>query len=227
VTNYNLFPDTPTVPVYDGGLSVNVGTAFYTTGPAWVTQIRYLHGDAGPESRWDARTGALWTIAPDGQTLGLVAGPFELPAPIAVNQWVTFELPAPFQLAPGQMYRVAVLHPSGGYPASGGYFDGYADRIYGPVTVPAAGNVPGNMQGTYKYTPFAADVPDATFRSTAYFADVTVTDVDPATPPPPPPPADELTGPAAGTLAPQQWAGTLPDVARTGTLAPQRWAGTL
>jgi hypothetical protein len=226
VTNYNLFPDTPTVTVYDGGQSVNVGTAFYVTGPGWVTQIRYLQGASGPDTRWDARTGALWSVGQDGQTLGMVAGPFALPAPMAVNQWVSFDLPAPFQLTPGQLYRIAVLHPTGGYPAAGNYFDGYADRIYGPVTVPAAGNVAGNMQGQYRYTPYASDVPDATFHSTAYFADVTVTDVDPATPPPPPPDG-EVTGPVAGSLGPQPWAGTLPDVARTGTLAPQRWAGTL
>lgn len=180
MTTYNLFPGTPTVTAY-ADPALNLGTNFYTTAPGWLTQIRYLSGN-GAEYRIGTRRGVIWKVDWDGTnyTRTMVAGPFTLPSPTGTDQWVTFDLPTPFALTTGQMYMVAVLHPDGGYPATSHYFDGYTDFVYGIVTVPASGNVPNNMQGSFKYTPYPEDAPDSTFNSASYYADVTVSDIDPA-----------------------------------------------
>ncbi|HEX9089682.1 MAG TPA: DUF4082 domain-containing protein, partial [Arthrobacter sp.] len=177
--NYNLFPiAAPTgLQANEPDVTVNVGTSFYTTGPGWVTQIRYLQPSGGG-TRWGAKIGAIWSI--DGPTTYTkVAGPFTLPVAVDENSWVTYTLPTPFALTTGQLYRVAVLYPQGGYPATGAYFAGTTDLVQGILTVPAAGNVANAMQGTYKYTPYPEDCPDSAFNAGSYYADATVTDINP------------------------------------------------
>lgn len=189
MTSYNLFPGpAPLVQAYDKGQSVNLGTSFKVTAPGWVTHIRYVsgRGSGGADVDYSQRVGVLWKLNVVGGTsysYTKVAGPFTLPAPTGPDQWVDFTLPVPFALVPGQLYRIAVLHPNGGYPASTHYFDhgdGTTDYVYGPVVVPASGNVLYGMQGTFKYTPYFDDVPDSQYNAAAYYSDVTITDSDPA-----------------------------------------------
>ncbi len=184
MTTYSLFPGAaPSVTTYDKGQSVNVGTSFYVTTSAWATQISYLSGN-GMDYDTSARTGAIWVLDALGNSQGVAAGPFTLPAPTAQDQWVTFDLPVPLALAAGQMYRVAILHPNGGYPATPHYFwSAGGDRVFGPVTVPSAGAVPNAMQGTFKYTPYANDIPDSTYNEASYYSNVTVSDILPGTEP--------------------------------------------
>lgn len=195
VTSYNLYPGTPSANTFDLGQSVYTGTTFKVTAAGWVTQIRYLNGH-GADVDYSARSGSIWKIDnTTGNSLGRVVGDYTLPAPTAEDQWVTFDLPTPYELEIGQLYRVGVLHPNGGYPATAHYFDGTTDFVYGPVTVPAAGNVPANQQGTYKYTVNDEDLPDSSFNNTSYYTDVTIITAAPGT----------VTGTAAftgsGTLA--------------------------
>lgn len=225
MTNYNLFEGTPSVDSFDGpfvgGLSTNVGTNFYVTAPGWVTQIRHLQGRNEDNITWDQRVGVLWAVAPDGAApQGIVAGPYTLPAPTVVGGWTAFDLPTPVALTVGQMYRIAVLYPTGGYPAKSAWFSGYEDYVFGIVTAPAAGNVPFNQQGSYKYTSYSSDMPDASYNATSYFSDVTITDVDPAAV------KVSLKSSESGiwtprSATPKVWNGTVWE-----TVAPKRWNGS-
>jgi hypothetical protein len=79
-----------------------------------------------------------------------------------------------------------VLHPNGGYVATPRYFldgAGAGDRVYGPLVVPTAENVPYYRQGSYQYGE-ALQFPTQSFNGASYYSDVTITTVDPALPPP-------------------------------------------
>lgn len=186
-TTFNIFEGAAPagITTYDGSSGgVNVGTDFYTTASGWLTQMRYLQGATNGETQWNARQCALWRVDVVGGTsygYTRVVGPFTMPVPTVENSWVTYDLATPYELTPGQLYRVVIFHPSGGYPATSHYFDGTVDRVHGIVTIPAAANVPlFDMQGTYKYTPYVDDCPDSTYNNTTYYSDVTVTSVNPA-----------------------------------------------
>jgi hypothetical protein len=225
VTSYNLFTDTPQLAAAADSDALSVGTAFYTTAPAWVTELRYLSPTPGVSA--SQCTAALYTTA-DGLTGTLVAGPITLPAPTD-GAWVTGALPSPYALEPGTRYRVVVFHPNGGYVATSRYFldgEGAADRVHGPVVIPTADNVPYYRQGSYGYGP-ALQFPTQSFNGASYYSDVTITDVDPSTPPPPPPPSDAVDVTVTGTLDPRRWATDLPARSRTGSLDTKRWAGSL
>lgn len=183
MTSYNLFPGAAPALMANADNAVSLGTSFRVSAPGWVTQIRFPSG-SGASYRVEARIATLWRVNVTGgatYSFTRVAGPFTMPAPAGQNQWVAFDLPVPYALTPGQLYRVAVWHPTGGYVLTPDYFKGTTDRSYGIVTVPAAGNMLEDMQGTFKYTSFPdSEAPDSAFNGSAYYSDVTIADRDPA-----------------------------------------------
>jgi len=179
VTTYHLFDETPSLGLVADSGGLSLGTEFYVTSPAWVTELRYLSPSAGGSAT--RRTAALYSTV-DGLTGTLVAGPLLLPVP-SDGAWVTGALPAPVPLVPGVHYRVVVFHPDGGYVAVPRYFLDSGDRIYGPVVVPSTANAISGKQGSYAYDDYLA-FPNSQFNGASYYADVTVTNVDPAGPPP-------------------------------------------
>jgi hypothetical protein len=182
VTIYHLFPGTtPLVQAYDKGGPVIVATTFKVTAPVWITQLRYLSGH-GADYDTTPRIGSIWWLSAAGNNLGKVVADVTIPAPSGPDQWTAVTLAQPFVPTVGQFYKVAIQYPNGGYPATTRYFDngdGNGDFVYGPVVVPVSPSLPGNMQGTFKYTPYTSDNTDGTFNSASYYADVTITDVDP------------------------------------------------
>ncbi|WNO26020.1 hypothetical protein SEA_WILDWEST_1 [Arthrobacter phage Wildwest] len=172
---FNLFDGTPALGKGNDASPLTLGTEFYVTSPAWLTQIRHLTASEGSLAR---RTGAVFAAA----TGALVAGPFQMPVPVH-GEWCALDLPDAVELTPGVHYRVAIFHPEGDYPATGYYFDDEAARYSGPVVVPNVFDAVAGAQGSYKYDAYLA-FPDNSFNATAYFSDVTISDVDPSYVPP-------------------------------------------
>jgi hypothetical protein len=150
----------------------------------------------------------------------MVTGPFTIPAP-APGTWGTVTLPAPQPLTPGTRYRAVIFHPAGAYAATGAYFT--ADQVAGPLVAPASATATAGAQGSYAYGP-AIQYPTQTFNSAAYYADVTVTDVDPA---PLIVPTDGANIDVTAALGHRRWDAAMPTRDRHATLEPRRWAGTL
>lgn len=169
---FNLFDGTPAVAKADDTAPLTLGTEFYVTDRAWLTEFRHLTAASGNLSN---RTGALYRVSDNA----LMVGPFLMPEPTP-GEWCAFTLPTPFELVPNERYRVAIFHPFGDYPATPHFFEG-AGRFAGPVVVPNAFTA--TAQGSYAYGA-SITYPGGTFNATAYYSDVTISDVDPASIPP-------------------------------------------
>lgn len=157
------------------GEILTLGTEFYATADAWVTALRYPH--VMIDSRPSRKTMALFDEA-----RAIVVGPIQMPVGTP-GQWNSAPLAEPFKLVPNARYRVATFYPDGGYAATSQYFhpDNFGDRVaYGPITAPSGLFASGGTQGSFKY---ASDIqfPEGSFNNTAYYSDVVVSDVDPAT----------------------------------------------
>jgi hypothetical protein len=175
---YNLYTTTPQIAADGDTASVNLGTEFYVTATAWVTQVRYLQPSSGGTST--SRVATIYSTT-NGTTGTAVAGPFTIPAGTA-GTWSTYTLPTPFQLTANTRYRIAIRHPDGRYAATGNYFtngDGDPTVTQGILVVPNKFDALGGLQGSYVYD--AGNVfPNAEFSGASYYSDVTIVDTNPS-----------------------------------------------
>lgn len=176
MTAYNLMPETPSLASDLDNQSVCLGTEFYSTAPeAWVTEVRQLVSNN--YNNWVPIEMAIY------DTYGTkVAGNFTMPTPVN-GTWCTYTLPTPLALTQYTHYRVVTRWPGGFYPsrsldfATGAYgtTTTYGDFLVLPNEIDAVSS----KQGFYTYSA-TMTFPNETFNGGNYFADVEVTDVDPA-----------------------------------------------
>jgi hypothetical protein len=176
MTTYNLFAGTPQTGATADPQPVSVGTEFRVSGPAWLTEVRFLQPSAGTIDA-QPRTAGLYTIDAGDRTGTLVAGPFTIPAP-GIGAWGKYALLTAYKLTAGVEYKMVVFHPGGQYGATPGYFNG-ADQTIGPITEPGGTNATLGAQGSYSYGP-GMMFPTSFYNNTAYYADATISDTDPA-----------------------------------------------
>lgn len=173
MAEYNLYTTTPSIGPDAEGQPTILGTEFRVNQECWVTQFRWLRPTG---SDMGTRKAALFEIS------GVrVSDIVDLPMP-AFSRWGATDV-APIKLTVGKRYVVAVLHPAGRYPVTPQYFSGNGpnaqDTVRGPVTVP--GNANGVAQGSYIYRS-TMTMPTETYNGSAYYSDVTLTDVNPNPP---------------------------------------------
>lgn len=179
MTIYNLYDDASFAvgPATVDDQAVSLGTEFTVTGPAWLTQMRWLRPT--DEATGQIRIGAIFQQIPGYNAGTLLYGPYTLPTP-AQGQWGAYDLPTAIALAPGT-YRAVVYHPAARYFAQSHWFDtgpNASNIVRGPITVPNAANAYTQAQGSYAYGT-GIQWPSNTFNATAYFPGATFSDTDP------------------------------------------------
>ncbi|NMM30784.1 MAG: DUF4082 domain-containing protein [Cellulomonas sp.] len=130
--------------------NVELGVSFTPTANGVITGVRFYKGG----TNLGTHTGTLWSST--GTQLRTVTFTGE-----SASGWQTATFASPYEVMPGTTYVISYLAPSGGYATTSAYFT--ADRVVGPLTVPAAGN------GRYRY---GGGFPTSTWQSTNYFVDV-------------------------------------------------------
>jgi hypothetical protein len=130
--------------------NVELGVSFTPTANGVITGVRFYKGTANVGTH----TGTLWSST--GTQLRTVTFTGE-----SASGWQTATFASPYEVTPGTTYVISYVAPSGGYAATSAYFT--ADKVAGPLTVPAAGN------GRYRY---GGGFPTSTWQATNYFVDV-------------------------------------------------------
>lgn len=186
MTLYQIFPGAIAPNYADDpeaeSSGISVGTEFHITADAWVTEVRWLKGANDNVTR--DRQYAITKV--NQYAFEAIIVPATLsPDPGIPGTWVTTPLATPVFLVPGS-YKITIFHPGGRYTAQGAWFKDSGPNattiVRGPLRIPNTNDAVSGGNGTYTYgTPLT--LPSGSFNGAAYFADVTVSDVDPASSP--------------------------------------------
>ncbi|HJV99426.1 MAG TPA: DUF4082 domain-containing protein [Arthrobacter sp.] len=186
MTVYNLFPlATTTVPLNpaEDDLAVTVGTEFWADASGYtITKLRWWVPNNSTALDLSSRQGAIYEITDENASPAVytMVGSVENFPTGTAGQWCEVTLSSPIAMTPYMRYIVAVYHPFGQYPASGGYFvsggEGATSLVQDGLHRPnRAGSFLGELQGRYEYGS-GMQVPKSSFNGASYFSDVEVTD---------------------------------------------------
>ena len=175
MATYRLWPATSGPgSVFNDGQPINLGTEFYVTTTAWATHLHFWRGTTAIAG---TVTGAIWRVDNANAGTRLAVATFTLSG----TGWQTVALATPLQLTATQRYRVT-YHSPNAYVATGGYFvsggPGASGITNGILSSPSNANAVGG-NGSFIYGAATA-FPTSGFNGGNYWADVTVTDVDPS-----------------------------------------------
>jgi len=148
----SLFPSS-SAPAGSGDTSsVEVGTKFTADQGGYVSAIKFFK----PASDTGTHVGTLWTSA--GGQLGQCTFTNE-----TGSGWQSCTFSSPIPVTANTVYVASYHAPSGGYPATPGFFT-QADDVW-PLHGPAGSN------GVFVYAP-STTFPNQTFNTTNYWVDV-------------------------------------------------------
>lgn len=172
---YRLWPATPGNPSDEATAPISLGTEIALSAPGWATGLHFWRAtlsEVGPV------TGAVYAVASGMQVPG-TAVTFTLSG----TGWHTATLPSPIQLSAGVRY-IVVIHHTNRYAGTAGYWAtgaGASGITNGILTAPPASTVTTAPvgQGRFSEGPTIA-APTGTFNGGCYWADVSITDDDPA-----------------------------------------------
>jgi hypothetical protein len=170
---YRVFDPTspPSIGRPSDTAAVDVGTEFYVTDTATVTDLHYLHVNDAAASL-ATRTLALY----DMTTASFVAQVDVTPTSADQGKWVAGHLSTPYSLVINRHYKAVTFHPAGDYALTTHYFDtgtGASGLTSGPIVVPNAASATSPGQGTFRYASSLTNT-DSQFNSANYWNDVTV-----------------------------------------------------
>lgn len=172
MTEYSIWPSTDGPFSDNADAPVSLGMQFSASAQAWVTALRYWRGTANVNPD-DLR---LWRV--DTGTTGTSMASVTPPAAGTIG-WQTVPLATPFELTPGQVYKVATHYPDH-YCATGSFWTsgpGAAGITNGILTAQSDAASAGG-QCTFAYDPAPLFPDNGTGGN--YWSDVVVTDTDPA-----------------------------------------------
>lgn len=172
---FRLWPSTTGAVTDEATSPINLGTEIVLSATGWVTALhcwRATLSEVGPV------TGAVYAVVSGAQVSG-TAVTFTLSG----TGWHTATLASPIQLAASTRY-IVVIHHTDRYAGTGGYWasgPGASGITNGILTAPPASAVTVSPvgQGRFSESPTIA-APTSTFNGGCYWADLSITDEDPA-----------------------------------------------
>jgi uncharacterized protein DUF4082 len=175
VTVYRLWPSTDGAPTDEGTDPINLGTEIILSATGWVTALhmwRATLAETGPV------TGAVYNVVTGVQVAGT-----SVTYSLSGTGWQTATLVAPVQLTAGVRY-IAVVHHTDRYAGTGSYWTsgpGASGITNGILSAPPNSAVTSAPVGQGRYDESGTiAAPTSTFSGGGYWADLSVTDEDPA-----------------------------------------------
>ena len=132
--------------------SVELGVKFTADQGGYVNAIKFFKGSGNTGTH----VASLWTSAGALLAQGTFTGETS-------TGWQTYTFPTPVPVSANTVYVASYHAPSGGYPATPGYFT-QADDVW-PL------HAPGGSNGVFAYAP-GSTFPNQTFNATNYWVDV-------------------------------------------------------
>ncbi|MEU0940113.1 DUF4082 domain-containing protein [Embleya sp. NPDC005971] len=175
MADYRIWPATSGAVTDEATAPINLGTEFSLSATGWVKALHFWRAtlaEAGPV------TGAVYDVATGTQVAGTA-----VTYSLSGTGWHTATLGVAVQLTASTRYIVVVHHTdryggTGGYWAGGG--PGASGITNGILTAPAAAAVTSAPLGNGRYEETGSiGAPTNTFNGGNYWADLTVSDVNP------------------------------------------------
>jgi len=174
VATYRLWPATSGAVTDSANAPISLGTEITLSATGWVTALhmwRATLSEVGPV------TGAVYNVATGVQVPGTA-----VTYTLSGTGWQTVTLGAPVQLSASTRY-IVVVHHTDRYAGTASYWTsgpGAAGITNGILTAPPNSAVVSAPVGQGRYTEAAGiQAPTSTFSGGGYWADLSVTDINP------------------------------------------------